>query len=137
MPETTPDTPGTAQSAPDPTLVELWRRTASRASDARLAGLAALGAVAAAAAVTLGLGVVPGRVARWWPLLLPGIAAGAFGLWGIAAREEAERRAAGADAPAVVVALAALRWLAVAAAAAALGLALILALGVALGVVRS
>ena len=129
-----PDTP---TRAPGPTLDELWRRYAEQASDARLAALTALGAIAATACGALALGIVPARLARWWPLLLPGIGAGGFGLWGIAAREEAERRAAGSGPRALLVALAVLRWIAALAAALALGVGLALGLSLALGIVKS
>jgi hypothetical protein len=118
---------------PEPTLTDLWRRSAARASDTLLASLAAAGTLAVGAAFAVSLDLVPARVAKWWPLLLPPIAAGGFGLWGIAAREEAERRAARDGLSWVLATLVALRWLAALSAALALAVALVLMLTLALG----
>ena len=130
-PDATSDGPPAPEA--EPTLANLWRGSASRASDSLLAGLAAAGALAIGAACALALDVVPARLARWWPLLLPPIVAGGFGLWGIAAREEAERRAQMTGARWVLAALVALRWLAALSAAVALGVALVLMVAFALG----
>ena len=137
MPEPESGRDGALPRDRSPTLPELWRRAAARASDSWLAGLAGVGAVAAAAGCAVALGVAPGRLASWWPALLPAIAAGSFGLWGIAAREEAERRSSAGGSRGWLATLVALRWLAAVTASVTLGVALVLLLGVALGIVKS
>jgi hypothetical protein len=46
---------------------------------------------------------------RWWPIVLPPVFVGAFGTWGIADREIAERRRAEVR-PATIRALIGLEW---------------------------
>lgn len=77
---------------------------ARRSSDGALAAAAAVGLVAL-------VGLLAARPA-WWVLALPLVAVGAYGVWGIAEREEAERRGRAAGGPGR--ALAVVRWLAVA-----------------------
>jgi hypothetical protein len=66
-------------------LFAVTAQLARRASDGQLVLAAAVG-IAAAAVVGL---VIPG----WWFVALPLLTVGAFGVWGIAERTSAERRA--------------------------------------------
>ncbi|MDQ3699148.1 MAG: hypothetical protein M3373_14180 [Gemmatimonadota bacterium] len=117
----------------EPTVGDLWRHYAGRTSTGQLASLAAVGVLAATAASALALGVGPSWAMTWWPLLLPALAAGAFGVWGIAAREEVWRRTSGTSSAAVSALLAAIRWLAALSAVLVFGMAVIFGLFVALG----
>jgi hypothetical protein len=73
-------------------LRDLWCSTARRASDSQLAACVA---VAIAAGVGFGIGALLDvrRAFHWWPLVLPALLAGTFGLWGIADREMVEQSA--------------------------------------------
>jgi hypothetical protein len=66
-------------------LFAVTAQLARRASDGQLVLAAAVG-IAAAAVIGL---VIPG----WWFVALPLLTVGAFGVWGIAERTSAERRA--------------------------------------------
>ena len=70
----------------DSELRDLWTHYAHEASDARLVTLASIGLVGVVGFIVL-IFVDATRVARWWPLVLPAVFAGAFGVWGIADRE--------------------------------------------------
>jgi hypothetical protein len=73
-------------------LRDLWCSTARRASDIQLAACVAL-AIGAAIGFGIGALVDVRRALHWWPVLLPALLAGTFGLWGIADREMLERSA--------------------------------------------
>jgi hypothetical protein len=76
-------------STEDGDLRDVWCSAARRATDAQLVACVAAAMVAA---VAFGIGaLVDVRAAfRWWPLVLPALLAGAFGVWGIADRQIAE-----------------------------------------------
>lgn len=80
----------------DSELRDLWTHYAHEASDARLVTLASVGLAGVVGFIVL-IFVDATRVARWWPLVLPAVFAGAFGVWGIADRE---LRSGHADGPA-------------------------------------
>jgi hypothetical protein len=90
---------------------------ARRSSDEALAAAAAVGLMAVA-------GLWVARPA-WWVLALPLVALGAFGAWGMAEREQRERRALAEGGPGR--ALVVVQWLAV---AVGTGAALLTAFGV-------
>lgn len=71
-------------------LRELWSATARGATDAQLVACVV---IAFAAAIGFGIGALVSvrRAFQWWPLLLPALLAGTFGVWGIADREMGER----------------------------------------------
>lgn len=92
-------------------LRDLWCSTARRATDAQLVACVA---VAIAAALAFGIGALLDvrRAFHWWPIVLPALLAGTFGLWGIAEREMVERNASRVSRRA----LAAVKWCSVVAA---------------------
>ena len=67
-------------------LRDVWSSAARRASDTQLAACVAL-AIVAALAFGVGLLISVRRTLPWWPLVLPALLAGTFGVWGIADRE--------------------------------------------------
>jgi len=67
-------------------LREVWSSAARRASDAKLVACVAV-AIVAALAFGVGLLISVRRTFPWWPLVLPALFAGTFGVWGIADRE--------------------------------------------------
>jgi len=74
-------------ASPHPGLFEMLAAATRRRSDGMLAAGTGLGIVVAAAAVL--------AASPWRPLALAGLAAAAFGGWGILDRTEAEHRATG------------------------------------------
>jgi len=104
MKDTTPTTPRAATEIEqsvraDADLRDLWRFYARKMSDTALLVCATVSIflVAAFAVTTL----LNARWAlHWWPLMLPAVFAGAFGVWGIADREISEgTRAANGPVP--------------------------------------
>jgi len=96
-------TGGTSRPGPYAALAERARHS----SDGALVLAAAAGVVA----VTVLVLWQP----AWWALLMPVLAVGAFGAWGVAEREAAERRGGHAGSSVTVVrALVGAQWLAVA-----------------------
>ncbi|HEX8945337.1 MAG TPA: hypothetical protein VF785_19525 [Gemmatimonadaceae bacterium] len=88
----TPDSP-TRGDGPrgDADLGDLWRVYARRTSDTGLFLCVSVSILIIASLAVIGL--LHARWAlRWWPVVLPPIIVGAFGTWGIADREIAERR---------------------------------------------
>jgi hypothetical protein len=71
-------------------LGAVWSSAARRATDAQLA-VCVVVAVVAALVFGIGLLVSVRRVFPWWPLVAPALAAGTFGVWGIADRELREK----------------------------------------------
>jgi hypothetical protein len=76
---------------PDSDLRDLWRLYARRMSDTGLVLCVSL-SILLIAAFAVAVLVSAHWALRWWPAVLPPILAGAFGAWGIADRELAERR---------------------------------------------
>jgi hypothetical protein len=70
----------------EPSLADLWRRAARRATDAQLAACAAMLPAALVASVVIAL-VRPQWTLRWWPMTALPLLAAAFGIWGIGDRE--------------------------------------------------
>lgn len=95
--------PNPSASAPErPTIYAMLADRARRTSDGGLAACTAAGLLALATLI----GLQP----RWWPPLVPVIALGAFGAWGIADRELASRPAAGGGARGAGAALRIVKW---------------------------
>jgi len=84
-------TPRDEATRADADLGELWRLYAHRMSDTGL-----LLCVSVSILIIAGFSVFAllhaHWASRWWPIALPPIFVGAFGVWGIADRELAERR---------------------------------------------
>jgi hypothetical protein len=115
-------------AAPEPPgLYAALAARAQQASDWTLAGLA--GALA-------GLALAAWRPGWWWVYALPLVAAGAFGLWGIAERERAELATTGGS-PRARRAPTAVQWFAVAVGTGAAVLVGFAVLGVLLGTIIS
>lgn len=72
-------------------LRDMWCATARRATDLQLVVSVAV-ALLIAIAFTIFVLIDVRRALPWWPLVLPILFAGAFGLWGIADRELESRR---------------------------------------------
>jgi hypothetical protein len=86
-----------AESLVEPSLADLWRRSARRASDTQLAVCAALFPVTVAACVVVAL-ARPRWTLHWWPLTAIPLVVAAFGIWGIGDRELAAPDAAASSA---------------------------------------
>lgn len=71
-------------------LRSLWTSAARHASDGQLVACVVV-AVVTLVAFLLGLMVSVAGAFRWWPIVLPGLFAGAFGAWAIADREIVQR----------------------------------------------
>jgi len=125
------DRPDDATRA-DADLGELWRLYARRTSDTMLVMslavsilLIVVGAVVATTHASWAL--------RWWPFALPPVFAGAFGAWGIADRELADRRALSDGRTFGIRMLVAIEWACVVIAALAVAAAVMVFLRVAVG----
>jgi hypothetical protein len=75
-----------AESIVEPSLADLWRRTARRASDAQLAVCAAMLPVTIAASIVVAR-TRPQWTLHWWPVTAIPLLVAAFGIWGIGDRE--------------------------------------------------
>ena len=81
----------------EPSLADLWRRSARRATDTQLAVCAALLPVTVVASIVVAL-ARPGWTLRWWPVTAIPVLVTAFGIWGIGERELAAPEAVGSPA---------------------------------------
>ncbi len=97
----------------EPSLADLWRRSARRASDTQLAVCASLLPVTVVAGIVVAL-ARPEWTLRWWPVTAIPLLVAAFGIWGIGDRELAAPAAVGSpvrwgwrsvEAAAVIVAI--------------------------------
>jgi hypothetical protein len=70
----------------EPSLADLWRRSARRATDTQLAACASLLPVTVATAIVVAL-ARPQWTLRWWPITALPLLVAAFGIWGIGDRE--------------------------------------------------
>jgi hypothetical protein len=70
----------------EPSLADLWRRTARRATDAQLAVCAALLPVTVLASIVVAF-ARPQWTLEWWPITAVPLLVAAFGIWGIGDRE--------------------------------------------------
>ena len=70
----------------EPSLADLWRRSARRATDTQLAICAALLPVTVAASIVVALSR-PRWTLDWWPVTAVPLLVAAFGIWGIGDRE--------------------------------------------------
>jgi hypothetical protein len=102
-----------AESPAEPTLADLWRQFARRASDTRLAACAALLPATVVASIVVAF-ARPLWTLRWWPVTAIPLLVAAFGIWGIGDRELAAPEAVGSpvrwgwrsvEAAAVIVAI--------------------------------
>ena len=136
MKHTAPTTPRAAteieQSArADADLRDLWRFYARKMNDTALVACASVSVVLVVAFALIAL--LNARWAlHWWPLMLPPVFAGAFGVWGIADRELSERKHA-ANGPVPSRMLVILEWAAACVAALAAAGAVIVFLRVTVG----
>ena len=107
----TPETPTARDEGPrsDSDLGDLWRLYAHRTSDTGLVlcVLVSILSIAGLAAFAL---LHAHWALQWWPSVLPPVFVGAFGAWGIADREIAERRRDANTRPATIQALVGLEW---------------------------
>ncbi len=74
------------QPRPEPSLADLWRRFARRATDAQLAICAAFFPITVAAFIVVAV-ARPQWTLHWWPVTAPPLLVAAFGIWGIGDRE--------------------------------------------------
>ena len=81
----------------EPSLADLWRRSARRATDTQLAVCAALLPVTVIASIVVAL-ARPGWTLRWWPATAIPLLVAAFGIWGIGDRELAAPETVGSPA---------------------------------------
>ncbi len=81
----------------EPSLADLWRRSARRATDAQLAVCAALLPITVVAGVVVAF-TRPEWTLRWWPTTAAPLLVAAFGIWGIGDRELAAPEAVGSRA---------------------------------------
>jgi hypothetical protein len=81
----------------EPSLGDLWRRLARRATDTQLAVCASLLPVTVVASVVVAL-ARPQWTPRWWPVTAIPLLVAAFGIWGIGDRELAAPEAGGSPA---------------------------------------
>lgn len=70
----------------EPSLADLWRRSARRATDSQLAICAGLLPITIVAGIVVAL-VRPQWTLSWWPITAPPLLVAAFGIWGIGDRE--------------------------------------------------
>lgn len=75
----------------EPSLADLWRRSARRATDAQLAICAAFLPMTIVASIVVAI-VRPRWTLGWWPIAAPPLLVAAFGIWGIGDRELAAPR---------------------------------------------
>jgi hypothetical protein len=136
MKDTAPTTPRAAteieQSArADADLRDLWRFYARKMNDTALLVCATVSILLVAAFAVIGL-LNAHWALHWWPLVLPPVFVGAFGVWGIADSELSERaRTADGAAPARMLVI--LEWAASGVAALAAAGAVIVFLRVTVG----
>jgi len=104
-------TPESGDEAPrsDSDLGELWRLYAHRTSDAGLVLCVSVSILSIAIFAVVALFRAHWAL-RWWPIVLPPVFVGAFGAWGIADRELAERRRDANARPKAIQALVGLEW---------------------------
>jgi hypothetical protein len=81
----------------EPSLADLWRRSARRATDGQLAVCAALLPITVVASVVVAF-TRPEWTVRWWPTTAAPLLIAAFGIWGIGDRELAAPQAVGSPA---------------------------------------
>ena len=81
----------------EPSLADLWRRSARRATDTQLAACASLLPATVVAGIVVAL-ARPDWTLRWWPLTAIPLLVAAFGIWGIGDRELAAPEAVGSPA---------------------------------------
>jgi hypothetical protein len=81
----------------EPSLADLWRRSARRATDTQLAVCAALLPITVVASVVVAF-TRPEWTLHWWPTTAAPLLVAAFGIWGIGDRELAAPGAAGSPA---------------------------------------
>jgi hypothetical protein len=70
----------------EPSLADLWRRSARRASDTQLAACASVLPITVVASVIIAFSR-PRWTVDWWPLTAVPLLVAAFGIWGIGDRE--------------------------------------------------
>jgi hypothetical protein len=131
---TSPNTPAPHDDAmrADADLRDLWRSYARRTPDTWLALLVSLSILLLVGFAIVGL--MHARWAlRWWPAALLPMFAGAFGAWGIADRELADRGRESDRRPLAVRMLIGIEWAACVAAALAAAAAVIVFLRVTVG----
>lgn len=93
----------------DSDLRDLWRIYARRMTDTALVLCVAVSILLFAGFTVVAL-MHAHWAQRWWPLALPPIIVGSFGVWGIADRELAERRRKGAIDASTARTLLAIEW---------------------------
>jgi hypothetical protein len=81
----------------EPSLADLWRRLARRATDTQLAVCASLLPITVAASAVVAL-ARPQWTLQWWPITAVPLLVAAFGIWGIGDRELAAPEADGSPA---------------------------------------
>jgi hypothetical protein len=74
----------------EPSLADLWRRSARRATDAQLAVCASFLPMTIVASIIVAF-ARPHWTLVWWPVTAPLLFVAAFGIWGIGDRELAGR----------------------------------------------
>ena len=137
MNETTsasPNTPAPHDDAmrTDADLRDLWRFYARRTPDTWLALLVSVSILLIVGFTVVGLTHARWAL-RWWPTALLPVFAGAFGAWGIADRELADRRRESDNHPLAVRMLIGVEWASCVAAALAVAAAVIVFLRVTVG----
>ena len=135
------ETTSASQNAPAPhddairvdaDLRDLWRFYARRTPDTWLALFVSLSILLIAGFAVMALTHARWAL-RWWPTALLPIFAGAFGAWGIADRELADRRRDSESRPFIVRMLIGVEWASCVAAALAVAAAMIVFLRVTVG----
>jgi hypothetical protein len=116
----------------DADLRDLWRFYARRMSDTALAVSLSLSILLIAAFAVVGLRHAHWAL-HWWPAALLPVFAGAFGAWGIADRELADRRGSPATRAIAIRMLVAVEWASCVTAAVAVAAGVMLFLRVTVG----
>src|ERR1041385_2892643 len=75
-----------APAPSEPSLADVWRRTAQQATDAQLAACAALPPLPILAIIAVAV-LRPRWTLEWWPAVAVPLLVSAFGIWGIGQRE--------------------------------------------------
>jgi hypothetical protein len=129
-----PNTPAPRDDAmrADADLRDLWRFYARRVPDTWLALLVSVSILLIVGFAVVGLTHARWAL-RWWPTALLPMLAGAFGAWGIADRELADRRRDSDSRPLAVRMLIGIEWASCVAAALAVAAAMIVFLRVTVG----
>jgi len=125
-------TPSNEGLRSDSDLGELWRLYAHRTSDTGLLLCVSVSILLIATFAVVAL-LRAHWALRWWPIVLPPVFVGAFGAWGIADRELAERRRGANARPAAIQVLVGLEWASCIAAGLACAAAIIVFLRVMVG----